>query len=152
MLRNADLREFLAVAKREIPQIAETRLLANDTRYANISRDIEDEPGCVMLFAIIPSARSLNASEDNLRFSTALSFLVVKKFITGEGEEDYNAVFDLTQHCALELVRVLQRYKQQDLQPCLLEDMDMRSLTIVPVENYHQTNGYDVSIRSKTDL
>lgn len=151
MLKISDLQAFLAEAQQTIPDITETILVASEERYAKFSRDVSHTDNQVFLIALVPSARVGTREEDNVRFGNNLSFMIIRKMDTTASEEEYVNTFAIAQAGILELFKMIHEKTQNFETDCVFKYFDLDTTTIVPVDNFHQTNGYDLSIRLRTN-
>ena len=152
MLKIQELRDFLNLAQGDNPQITGTLTTASEDRYARYSRTIKHVGDDVYLIALLPGARPVSDDEDNVRFMNNLSFMIIRKLDTRAGDVEYEEAFAISQTAALQLVRLIIAQRSAFPAHCIYRHFDLSTLQILPVENFHQTNGWDVSIALKTSF
>lgn len=152
MLKIQELRGFLDLAQADNPQITGTLTTASEDRYARYSRTIKHVDDDVYLIALLPGARPVTDDEDNVRFMNNLSFMVIRKLDQRAGDVEYEEAFAISQTAAMQLVRFIIEKRQQFPAHCIFRYFDLSTLQILPVENFHETNGWDVSISLKTSF
>ncbi len=151
MLKVNELQAFLTEAQQIIPDITSAILVASDDRYAKFSRNVKHTDKEVFLIALLPSAKVGTRSEDNVRFGNNLSFMIIRKMDTRASEAEYVDTFAIAQDGILKLFDMIHSKTQNFDTDCVFKRFDLDTTTIVPVDNFHQTNGYDLSIRLKTN-
>lgn len=151
MLQISQLQAFLAEAQQAIPEITQSILVASEDRYTKFSREVNHQHQEVFLIALVPSGKVSNRSEDNVRFGNNLSFMIIRKMDTTSTEEEYVNTFAIAQAGILKLFDLIHSKTQNFETDCILKYFDLDTCTLVPVDNFHQTNGYDLSIRLKTN-
>jgi len=150
MLRIEQLKAFNALVQAEAPEITRIEIMASSNRFVNYVRSVRHEDQDVFLIALIPSARPKSNDEDNVRFANALRFMIIRKLGTTAGSQDYENAFIIAQEATLKLFDIIHRYTQNFEDNCIFKYFDLNSLLITPVENFHQTNGFDLSIKLNT--
>lgn len=152
MLKVSELREFVNLAKADNDQITGDLITASEDRYTRYARKIRHEDDDVYLIALLPGARPIGNNEDNLRFANSLSFMIIRKLDTTAGDEMYEQAFSVTQDAALKFVDLIVKQIEAFPAHCVFKYFELSTLQILPVENFHQTNGWDISITLKTNF
>ncbi len=150
MLHIEDLKTFLDQVKNDIPEISRVELLSNDSRFAKITKNIDK--GEILLISILPSAKRKRNDEDHGIFKNKLAFLVVTRFDDRASKEEYLRTFIDTQQVILQFSSYLSSIKSDFAKKCIFKDFDLATEFILPVENYHSTNGWDLSITADTQV
>ncbi|WP_109852818.1 hypothetical protein [Aquimarina sp. AU58] len=148
MLSVRSLQKFLDETKEEIPEITNVKMLSSEPRFARIVTEIKKED--IYLIGLLPSAKNKLNNEDNRTKKNSLAFLIITRFNEREGDDHYMSTFDITQPIILKLEERLRRIKGDVNSKCQFSDVDLSTISIMPVENYHQTNGWDLSVIVET--
>lgn len=148
MLKIIELKAFLDETKEAIPEITKVALLSNERRYAKLTKELSEDD--IVLIAILPGAKSKFDNEDKKVYKNNLAFLVVTRFDPRKDEKNYLNSFIITQSVMDKVENRLRNIKSNIVEQCVFSDLDFGSLSIMPVENYHQSNGWDLSISVET--
>ncbi|WP_074406625.1 hypothetical protein [Aquimarina megaterium] len=148
MLSVRSLQTFLDESKADIPEITEVKMLSSEHRFARIVKDLNKED--VYLIGLLPSAKNKSNNEDDSTKKNRLAFLVVTRFAERGGDDHYMNTFEITQPIISKLEERLRKIKGDVNSKCQFSDVDSSTISIMPVENYHQTNGWDLSVIVET--
>ncbi|WP_378186893.1 hypothetical protein ACE939_00910 [Aquimarina sp. W85] len=144
MLKILDLKAFLDETKQAIPEITHVKLLSSDDRFARIAGTLKSED--FLLIGLLPSAKPKSGNEDLTTYKNTTAFMIVKKFDSRAGNEHYLDTFITTQTLIMKFEKRIRFLKSDVDSKCTLIDFQLQTLSILPVENYHHTNGWDLSV------
>ena len=146
MISIAKLNSYLQECQAAIAQIGINKLLADDSEFAEVVKEINTQATNVTLIGVIPSAYGSAKDEDSLMFTNKMLFFCVKKTDSKAGSQDYLDVFTVTQQAVEALILKLNTDQTTGNGLCNIGQFDFNTITIDPVRAYSGTNGWVLSI------
>lgn len=137
------LRERIAEAKEEIPEIKTVGFVVDDDELSTLMTDHKTADN-ILLLVVLPSYDGFG-KEDESGIRSFLQFFILEKVDTKtfKNQNQYIEVFQRTLLTARKFVNVLFGLESES---CLSMDLDYNSLKMYPISRKSQCNGYIVEI------
>lgn len=126
----------------------EFKMLVDFDDYSKFSRDLKHEPNQASLFTVLPSNTVNFKDEDNLSFNNYLHFFIIRK---GDSKRGYHTSlndYKITQSLIKSFFKYLYNYEKSEF---CRQKLEFSKLTIDPVKDKFNTNGFSLSIPLITD-
>lgn len=151
MLNITEFNNYLSECKQEIPYFGKSILVMDDDDFKDYSREISAKDKTVLIGVLIDASGSGN-DEDSVKSINRLSFFAVQKYDSRAKYDENLLVFEVTQDAIISLFNKFLKDSQDFDKRCLATSFDFNRWNITPVKNFHQTNGWELSINLKTDM
>ena len=152
MLNITEFNNYLSECKQEIPYFGKSILVMDDDDFKNYTRNISSKKDKVVLIGVLIDAGGSGNDEDAVKALNRLSFFAVQKYDSNASADENLLVYEVTQDAIKALFDKFLKDSQDFDKHCLATDFDFNRWNITPVKNFHQTNGWELSINLKTDM
>lgn len=152
MLPINDLINFAETHKDARANLEEKIVVASDDEVASLIQDLSNSGNLCTLITVVPSHDPTLPDEDTRQAMDRLLFFVVKKHDTTSGNTSKLNNFAICQDEIKALLNKILDYKDNPIGNCLFADVDYSSISITPVSNYFNQNGYLLQLSTRTDL
>ena len=152
MLNITKFKDYLSECKQEIPYFGKSILVMDDDDFKDYTRNISSKKDKVVLIGVLIDAGGSGYNEDAVKALNRLSFFAVQKYDSKASADENLLVYEVTQHAIKSLFDKFLKDSKVFDRRCLATDFDFNRWNITPVKNFHQTNGWELSINLKTDM
>lgn len=154
MLTISDLKSFAESYVQERANLENHFIIANDSEYSSYMRDVINDGNLMSLVILLPTFDSRIIDEDNRKIGNNLYFMIVKKTDSKAGYDEKIKIFERTQLEMMALnIRILNLHRNwETCEYQFFKEIELQSLRIDPVNNYHSTNGWEMEFSTLTQL
>ena len=152
MLNITKFKDYLSECKQEIPYFGKSILVMDDDDFKDYTRNLSRGKDKTVLIGVLIDAGGSGDNEDAVKAVNRLSFFAVQKYDSRATDDENLLVFEVTQDAIKALFDKFLKDSKDFDKRCLATAFDFNRWNITPVKNFHQTNGWELSINLKTDM
>jgi len=152
MLNITEFNNYLSECELEISYFGKSILVMDDDEFKDYTRKISSKEHKVVLIGVLIDAGGSGNNEDAVKAINRLSFFAVQKYDSKASADENLLVFEVTQDAVKSLFDKFLKDSKDFDKRCLATDFDFNRWNITPVKNFHQTNGWELSINLKTNM
>lgn len=150
MLTIDQLEKFAANCVTELENLQDYTLVASDDEISKeIKQMVHPKDNCTLV-AVLPDHDVSIPNEDNRKMRNNLILMVIKKTDNKAGKDTRIHNFKIAQSIILKITKKIVQLHHNSGLDCIFKEIDLNSITINPIQNYHQTNGYSIEFTTKT--
>jgi len=145
-----DIYQFIEIAKQQISEINRIELFADDSQLVKITRDYTTTDN-ILLAAIIPSHDTIGIDIDNVQYADHLAFILLAKRKDKTTTKDVVDNIAFVQTVVKQFVLFLLESASND--NChIFTNLDVNSISIDPIWDMAQMDGYSIELKTKTNI
>lgn len=152
MLALQDLEDFASQHIADRPNLENFFMVAQEDEYVNYMQDVVNPNDMMTLVVVLPTFDSRISDEDDRKMGNNLYFMIVKKTDNKAGYDEKIEIFKKTQTEMNELLKKITELAYSDQNNCLFREIELPTLRIDPVTNYHGTNGWEMEFVTETKI
>ncbi|UOY07709.1 hypothetical protein L0P88_03960 [Muricauda sp. SCSIO 64092] len=152
MLLLEDLITFADAHVSERQDLEKLFVLGEETEYAKEVKDVGNHGNLMSLVLVLPTYDSRMEDEDSREIGNNLYFMVVKNTDVRGKQEMKIEIFKKTQVEIRALAQKIVALHRNSGVNCLFKHIDLNSIRLDPVVNYHGTNGWELEFTTETQL
>lgn len=152
MLNVTELNNYIQECVTEISNFGKGIMLIDDDEFKLFSSEISKHDDYVVLIGVPLKINGSGDTEDNVKANNQLLFYCVEKNDRRKGYDEYVEGF---QTCGDALQALFNKFKsdKSDFNKlCQANNFQLNKFTIEPIRNYHQTNGWVLTIPLITNM
>lgn len=140
------LRELATEVKILIPEIKKTYIVVDDSQFIKILNNYEPDEN-MLLVIVLPDYNIKAKNEDTYKWNNGMGFFLLEKYVHKDLDDDEK--LDIHQRTAQVMKKFVEGYLLRgfdDSNVCnIFSDIDANSISISPVWEKAQTNGYEIT-------
>lgn len=140
------LRELAIEVKQLIPEIKKTLIVVDDTQFLKILKDYEIYTD-ILFVIVLPDYNIKAKNQDVYKWNNNMGFFILEKYVHKDLDDEEK--LDIHERTAQVMKKFVQGYLLggfQDSNVCgIFDDIVADSISISPVWEKAQTNGYEIT-------
>jgi benzoyl-CoA reductase/2-hydroxyglutaryl-CoA dehydratase subunit BcrC/BadD/HgdB len=140
------LRELAIEVKQLIPEIKKTLIVVDDTQFLKILKDYEINTD-ILFVIVLPDYNIKSKNQDVYKWNNNMGFFILEKYVHKDLDDEEK--LDIHERTAQVMKKFVQGYLLggfQDSNVCgIFDDIVADSISISPVWEKAQTNGYEIT-------